>query len=129
MSNREADQPTERVQSPSPQVPGAVQGLCSAGTTSLALCAAFLGYWGFQGQGDWQLIHLIVLIPLFLGAAAFGIVPLIATQSGAEATARRVYLLGLVLLFVALIAALCITYTNPPEREDGSIHISPANRK
>ena len=129
MSHPEGEQSTERTQPPAPQVPGAVQGLCSAGSTSLALCAAFLGYWGFQGQGDWQLVHLLALVPLLVAAAAFGIIPYIATQSNGETAARRVYLVGLALLFLAMTAALCITYANRAEREDRSIPPGQVNRK
>jgi len=102
-------------------VQGAVQGLCTAGATGLALCGAFLGYWGFQGQGDWQFIHLAVLIPLFLAAGAFGCTPFLATRSQGEAKARRVYLAALLMMLAAMIAALAVSYSIPAEREDRSL--------
>jgi hypothetical protein len=125
MSDPDGKQETEGSQAPESDVPGAVPGLCSAGSTSLALCGAFLGYWGFQGQGDWQFIHLTALIPLFLAAAAFGLTPFVATRVGGVAKARRVYFAGLFLLLFAMTAALWITYTNPAERQDTSIHTHP----
>ena len=106
---------------PREPVQGAVQGLCTAGATGLALCGAFLGYWGFQGQGDWQFIHLAVFIPLFLGAGAFGFTPFLVTSSHGEAKGRRVYLAALVIMFSAMIAALAISYSTPAEREDRSL--------
>lgn len=96
---------------------GSVAGLCAAGATCFALCIAFLGVWGFQGSGPWRPRHLLVVAPLVVACFSFGLTPYMATRSveHPEPAARRCYGLGVLLLVVAVIAAVAITYLTPEE--------------
>jgi hypothetical protein len=92
---------------------GSIQGLCSSAATGFAVCIAFLGAWGFQGQGHWRAVDLFVLLPLAFAAGGFGFTPLLATRPVKlpERSARRLYRASMILVLLALVAALIIEYT------------------
>lgn len=92
---------------------GTIEGLCAAASTGFALVVAFLGAWGFQGQGHWRAVDLLVLLPLALAAVGFGFTPLLATRpvKSPERAARGFYGASVALVMVAILFATIIEFT------------------
>ncbi|HEY2710908.1 MAG TPA: hypothetical protein VGI60_00195 [Chthoniobacterales bacterium] len=92
---------------------GSVVGLCSAAATCFAVCSAFLGFWGFQGWGSWRAIDSLVLLPLAIGSLVLAITPYVATRprANAVAAARMFFLIGVVLVWLALCIATILSVT------------------
>jgi hypothetical protein len=92
---------------------GSVDGLCSASATAFALCVAFLAAWGFQGQGHWRGIDLLVVVPLSVASLGFGVTPLLATKPVKESglgAARSLYGLSVILVMISVICAVVIEF-------------------
>jgi hypothetical protein len=92
---------------------GSVDGLCSASATAFALCVAFLAAWGFQGQGHWRAVDLLVVVPLSVAALGFGVTPLLATKPVNESgfgAARKLYGGSVILVMISVIGALVIEF-------------------
>ncbi len=91
---------------------GTVEGLCAASSTAFALCVAFLAAWGFQGQGQWRALDLLVVLPLTLATAGFGFTPYLATRpvKTPERIAHTVYGGSVVLVMLSVVAAVTIEY-------------------
>jgi len=91
---------------------GTVEGLCAAASTAFALCVAFLAAWGFQGQGHWRTIDLLVVLPLTLATGGFGLTPYVATRpvQTPERAAHRMYGASVVLVMLSVIAAVVIEF-------------------
>ncbi len=92
---------------------GSIEGLCAAASTGFALCVAFLAAWGFQGQGHWRSVDLLVLLPLSLATFAFGFTPYVATRpvQSPERAARTFYCASVILVMLSVLAAIIIEYT------------------
>ena len=91
---------------------GTVEGLCAAASTAFALCVAFLAAWGFQGQGHWRALDLLVVLPLTLATGGFGFTPYLATRpvKTPERSAHAVYGVSVALVMFSVIAAVIIEY-------------------
>lgn len=91
---------------------GSVAGLCSASATMFAVGMAFLGYWGVYEPVRWGPADFVVVILAFIGFAALGAVPWIATtpvpDDGAEmiVAARRALALGFALVWLSVLVAV-----------------------
>jgi hypothetical protein len=92
---------------------GSGDGLCSASATAFALCVAFLAAWGFQGQGHWRAVDLLVVVPLSVATLGFGATPLLATKPTKESgigAARGLYGVSVLLVMISVISALVIEF-------------------
>jgi hypothetical protein len=78
-----------------------------------AVGMAFLGYWGVYEPVRWRGVDFVVVILAFIGFAALGAVPWIATtpvpEEGAEkiVAARRALALGVALIWLSVLIAVC----------------------
>ena len=95
---------------------GAVQAISAAAATIFSLGIAFLWFWAYgpyTGQLDWKASHSFVLVPAVCAFVLLGLVPWLATRSGAEdtgpASARTAYLVGVVLLLLISRAGLVLS--------------------
>lgn len=77
-----------------------------------AVGMAFLGYWGVYEPVRWSVPDFMVVILAFIGFAALGAVPWIATtpvpEEGAEkiVEARRALAVGFVLIWLSVLIAV-----------------------
>jgi hypothetical protein len=91
---------------------GSVPGLCTASATMFAVGMAFLGYWGVYEPVRWHAPDFVVVILAFIGFAALGAVPWIATtpvpEEGMEkiVPARRALALGVALIWLSVLVAI-----------------------
>lgn len=91
---------------------GSIVGLCSASATLVAVGMAFLGYWGIHEPAPWHRSEVLVAVVSFVGFAALGAVPWIATTPVAEeaaekiVAARRAFALGFASLWLAMVIAV-----------------------
>jgi len=91
---------------------GTVEGLCAAASTAFALCVAFLAAWGFQGQGHWRIVDLLVVLPLAFATGGFGFTPYVTTRpvQTPERAAHKLYGASVVLVMLSVIAAVIIEF-------------------
>ncbi|MBK3745211.1 hypothetical protein G3A39_39185 [Paraburkholderia aspalathi] len=93
---------------------GSVAGLCSASATMFAVGTAFLGYWGLNDAGAWSWPDVLVVTLAFIGFAALGSVPWLATAPVLEGerenvvAARRAFAIGVILIWMSVVATVII---------------------
>lgn len=91
---------------------GSIVGLCSASATMFAVGMAFLGYWGVHEPLPWRPRDVAVVTLAFIGFAALGAVPWIATTPVANDAdekvqpARRAFALGALLIWLSVLVAI-----------------------
>jgi hypothetical protein len=91
---------------------GSVVGLCAASATMSAMGMAFLGYWGVHEPTPWNWKDILVVCFAFLSFASFGsTIWIITTPIPADGTekivpARRTFVIGLLLMWLAVIVAV-----------------------
>jgi hypothetical protein len=84
----------------------------SASATGFALCVAFLAAWGFQGQGHWRAINLLVLVPMTFASLGFGLTPLLAARPIKTPldAARKLYGVSVLSVIAGVLCAVTIKF-------------------